>query len=94
MYCRSCDVHSWRSHLSPPSSPPPPFPSPSPSQGLLGWYMVRSGLEDHPETTSVPRVSQYRLAAHLGTALALYSSLLYTALGLLLPPQEGVGPGM
>ena len=60
-------------------------------QGLLGWYMVKSGLEDSPEASTVPRVSQYRLAAHLGTALALYSSMLYTSLGLLLPPQEGVG---
>ena len=70
--------------------PPPP---PTPLQGLLGWYMVRSGLEDKPEASAVPRVSQYRLAAHLGTALTLYSSLLFTSLGLLLPPQEGVGPG-
>ena len=70
----------------------PPLPlSPDPMQGLLGWYMVKSGLEDRPGASTVPRVSQYRLAAHLGTALALYSSMLYTSLGLLLPPQEGVG---
>lgn len=56
-------------------------------QGLLGWWMVRSGLEEGRE---VPRVSQYRLAAHLGTALLLYSSMLYTALGILLPPQGQV----
>ena len=29
-------------------------------QGVLGWYMVKSGLVDEPS------VSQYRLAAHLG----------------------------
>ena len=30
-------------------------------QGALGWYMVKSGLEDSIiETGSVPRVSQYR----------------------------------
>lgn len=36
-------------------------------QGFLGWYMVKSGLQDQPH------VSQYRLAAHLGTALLWYS---------------------
>ena len=24
-------------------------------QGFLGWYMVKSGLEDHPESTDIPR---------------------------------------
>ena len=32
-------------------------------QGLLGWYMVKSGLVDRPD------VSPYRLAAHLGLAV-------------------------
>ena len=32
------------------------------SQGLLGWYMVKSGLVDQPH------VSHFRLAAHLGLA--------------------------
>ena len=36
-------------------------------QGALGWYMVQSGLVDDP------RVSQYRLAAHLGMALLIYA---------------------
>lgn len=35
------------------------------SQGLLGWYMVKSGLID------IPRVSHLRLAAHLSLALFL-----------------------
>ena len=49
--------------------------------------MVKSGLEKEKFTDdNVPRVSQYRLAAHLGTAVLLYSSMLYTALGILLPP--------
>lgn len=49
--------------------------------------MVKSGLDvgDSPDK-QVPRVSQYRLAAHLSTALLLYSSMLYNALGILLPP--------
>ncbi|MEM9255097.1 MAG: COX15/CtaA family protein [Pseudomonadota bacterium] len=46
-------------------------------QGLLGWYMVKSGLVDNP------RVSQYRLTAHLGVAVAIYVYLLWLALDLL-----------
>lgn len=34
-------------------------------QGVLGWYMVQSGLINQP------RVSQYRLTAHLVTALGI-----------------------
>lgn len=51
-------------------------------QGGLGWYMVRSGLIDHPE------VSQYRLAAHFGLAVLLYGLLTWTALTLH-RPQAG-----
>lgn len=49
-------------------------------QGALGWYMVKSGLEDSILTTpgAVPRVSQYRLAAHLGAAFVLYSAMFVT----------------
>uniref|UniRef100_A0A6B0V9M4 Putative cytochrome c oxidase assembly protein cox15 n=2 Tax=Ixodes ricinus TaxID=34613 RepID=A0A6B0V9M4_IXORI len=43
-------------------------------QGALGWFMVRSGLHDQPH------VSQYRLAAHLGTALLWYSLSLWSAM--------------
>lgn len=57
------------------------------AQGLLGWWMVKSGLKAKPDPQDVPRVSQYRLAAHLGLAFTLYSSMLYTALGILAPPQ-------
>tara|TARA_B110000503_G_scaffold135394_1_gene215929 strand:- start:318 stop:1391 length:1074 start_codon:yes stop_codon:yes gene_type:complete len=46
-------------------------------QGLLGWYMVKSGLVDNP------RVSQYRLTAHLGTAVIIYAYILWVAFGLL-----------
>lgn len=54
-------------------------------QGLLGWYMVKSGLEDSlmDDPTAVPRVSQYRLAAHLGTALLLYVGMLGTGIAAL-----------
>jgi cytochrome c oxidase assembly protein subunit 15 len=46
-------------------------------QGLLGWYMVKSGLVDDPH------VSQYRLAAHLAAAVIIYAYMLWVALGLL-----------
>ncbi|XP_043837946.1 cytochrome c oxidase assembly protein COX15 homolog isoform X2 [Dromiciops gliroides] len=57
-------------------------------QGLLGWYMVKSGLEEKPDSHDIPRVSQYRLAAHLGSALLLYCGSLWTALSLLLPRDK------
>lgn len=57
-------------------------------QGLLGWYMVKSGLEEKPESYDIPRVSQYRLSAHLGSALLLYCASLWTGLTLLLPAQK------
>lgn len=45
--------------------------------GVLGWFMVASGLVD------IPRVSPYRLTAHLGLAVAIYAYVLWLALGLL-----------
>ncbi|MGW8248205.1 MAG: COX15/CtaA family protein, partial [Acidiferrobacterales bacterium] len=50
-------------------------------QGLLGWFMVKSGLVDRPH------VSQYRLTAHLSLAIAIYGYMLWVALGLLLPKK-------
>lgn len=47
------------------------------TQGLLGWYMVKSGLVD------VPHVSQYRLAAHLSLAFFLLCYLYWLCLSLL-----------
>jgi cytochrome c oxidase assembly protein subunit 15 len=44
--------------------------------GLLGWYMVKSGLVDNPH------VSQYRLTAHLGLAILIYAYMFYVALDL------------
>ncbi|XP_026744415.1 cytochrome c oxidase assembly protein COX15 homolog isoform X1 [Trichoplusia ni] len=56
------------------------------AQGLMGWYMVKSGLEDRFQGPSdVPRVSQYRLAAHLSLAFILYTALLSGALRVLRP---------
>ena len=51
-------------------------------QGLLGWYMVKSGLIDQPH------VSQYRLTAHLSLALIIYCYLLWLVLELLFPQQK------
>lgn len=49
--------------------------------------MVKSGLEEKLETDEIARVSQYRLAAHLGMAFVVYSLMLWSGLSLLLPPQ-------
>ncbi len=46
-------------------------------QGAMGWYMVASGLVDDP------RVSHFRLTAHLGLALVIFSAEIWLALGLL-----------
>jgi len=48
-------------------------------QGLLGWYMVKSGL------INIPHVSQYRLTAHLGLAVVIYFYMLWVALDLIYP---------
>lgn len=48
-------------------------------QGALGWFMVKSGLVD------IPRVSPYRLTAHLGLAVALYAWLVWMVLDLKRP---------
>ena len=51
-------------------------------QGLLGWYMVKSGLVDNPS------VSQYRLTAHLGTAVIIYGYIIWVAFSLFYPPEQ------
>jgi cytochrome c oxidase assembly protein subunit 15 len=52
------------------------------AQGALGWWMVESGLSVRTS------VSQYRLAAHLVTALALYAFTVWTAAELVAPRGE------
>lgn len=56
------------------------------AQGLMGWYMVQSGLVD------VPAVSHYRLAAHLGLAFLIFSLLIWVALSLRSPVNKGASP--
>ncbi|KAI7823337.1 COX15/CtaA family [Gamsiella multidivaricata] len=54
-------------------------------QGALGWYMVKSGLDEQLMSTpgATPRVSQYRLAAHLGSAFLIYAGAVMTGLKVL-----------
>lgn len=54
-------------------------------QGFLGWYMVSSGLVHEP------RVSHFRLAAHLSTAFFTISYSLWIALDLLNMDTPNVG---
>tara|TARA_R110000823_G_scaffold144958_6_gene275112 strand:- start:6172 stop:7212 length:1041 start_codon:yes stop_codon:yes gene_type:complete len=56
-------------------------------QGLLGWYMVKSGLVNEP------RVSQYRLTAHLGVAVAIYAYMVWLILDLIFLDQQRPAPG-
>src|SRR5205814_3146842 len=46
------------------------------AQGVLGWYMVMSGLSQRTD------VSHFRLSAHLLLALAIMSALIWVALDL------------
>jgi len=45
-------------------------------QGIIGWWMVKSGLSE------VPSVSQYRLSVHLGLAFIILGITFWTALDL------------
>jgi len=54
-------------------------------QGALGWYMVTSGLVDDP------RVSQFRLTAHLGLALAIFAAMFWLGLSLVYPRRATLG---
>ncbi|HEY3179022.1 MAG TPA: COX15/CtaA family protein [Casimicrobiaceae bacterium] len=54
------------------------------AQGALGWYMVQSGLIDDP------RVSPFRLTAHLGLAFAILGAMLWTAMTLRMPQHAAL----
>ena len=62
------------------------------AQGAMGWYMVMSGLVDDP------RVSHYRLTAHLGLAFAIFAAMLWIALDMVKPRADKEpsthGPGL
>ena len=53
-------------------------------QGVLGWYMVKSGLVDNPD------VSHYRLAAHLTTAFITFAYTFWVALDLMFPSKKKI----
>ncbi|MEK9877370.1 MAG: COX15/CtaA family protein [Betaproteobacteria bacterium] len=55
-------------------------------QAGMGWYMVKSGLVDDP------RVSQFRLTSHLGLAILIFGTLLWTALSVMYPSKANVSP--
>lgn len=66
------------------------------SQGFVGWWMVRSGM-DNPEVHTPtqganqrPRVSPYRLASHWTAALTLYVGTVWSALSLLRPSPSAM----
>ncbi|KAN0068359.1 Cytochrome oxidase assembly domain containing protein [Elaphomyces granulatus] len=66
-------------------------------QGFIGWWMVKSGLKDDLFAPgSHPRVSQYRLTAHLAAAFACYVAMLWNGLTilrshrLLADPESGI----
>ena len=51
--------------------------------------MVKSGLDPSENSNKeVPRVSQYRLATHLGLAFILYSIYLWTGLSHVFTPHD------
>ena len=52
------------------------------AQGILGWFMVASGLQD------VPHVSHYFLAAHLITAFITFGYSFWVALDLIYSNSE------
>ena len=56
-------------------------------QGLIGWWMVASGLE--VRTSVAPE----RLAIHLGAALILFVALIWTGLNALARDREARPPG-
>lgn len=49
-------------------------------QGVIGWFMVKSGLKDNPQ------VSQYWLAFHLSTAFLIFWLVFWTALSSIMKP--------
>lgn len=66
-------------------------------QGFIGWWMVKSGLKDDLFAPgSHPRVSQYRLTAHLAAAFTCYVAMLWNGLAilrshrLLADPEAGI----
>lgn len=51
-------------------------------QGLMGWYMVKSGLVDRPD------VSHFRLAAHFGLALIIIGYIFWIIFGQMIQKDQ------
>lgn len=59
------------------------------TQGLVGWWMVRSGLgDDRRDDKHQIRVRPVRLATHLTMAVATYGALLWTGLDIFGLPHK------
>mmetsp|Transcript_6436 Transcript_6436/g.9108 ORF Transcript_6436/g.9108 Transcript_6436/m.9108 type:complete len:425 (+) Transcript_6436:179-1453(+) len=59
------------------------------TQGLVGWWMVKSGLgDDRRKEKNEIRVRPHRLAAHLSMAVATYGALLWTGFDVLGLPHQ------
>ena len=54
-------------------------------QGLIGWWMVKSGLVEDPD------VSHYRLTVHLGVAILIFGALIWVALNII---SDDTGEGL
>jgi len=57
-------------------------------QGLIGWWMVKSGMQEKPDYQTRPRVSPYRLLVHLNAAILIYGALFWNGLNLVRAPAE------
>lgn len=58
-------------------------------QGVIGWWMVKSGLVDKEKTTEIdktPRVSPYRLTVHGYSAYIIYGIGIWLGMHLLRRP--------
>lgn len=59
------------------------------TQGLVGWWMVKSGLgDDRRDDKNQIRVRPLRLATHLSMAVATYGALLWTGLDIFGLPHK------
>jgi heme a synthase len=63
------------------------------TQGMIGWWMVKSGLEEQEFSYDCPRVSPYRLATHLTGAFTIYTGMLWTTLSVISPLSPSQSPG-
>eukprot|EP00924_Labyrinthula_sp_SR-Ha-C_P006678 snap_masked-scaffold_29-processed-gene-1.42-mRNA-1 protein AED:0.05 eAED:0.05 QI:0/-1/0/1/-1/1/1/0/430 len=67
-------------------------------QGLIGWFMVKSGLDEEKFITDKtsrfhnkePRVSSYRLATHLSAAITLYTAFTWLSFTSLFPKKRSL----